>query len=256
MKVIQKVLNQKNREFAFLAYKELKNGKLNKIEIINDKYDYESFVDKIVAVSDVDSREELENSNAKYFDEKLFYFNDVGDSREYIITEIIFDLDNDKLEEIAELVQDKLDDYKITENHKDVGYDFVLKHIENGNIDLVLNSTCEDIKDISISNEVDMLNELFVEEEEKCYYEITADFLDDLIFDDGKWKNKLNDDYKIYRLEEAQREWQKAKKDSYEGYEGDLELCKIIENKKYISSAGVFYTDGDVVVLENFTVNK
>ena len=75
MKVIQKVLNQENREFAFLAYKELKNGKINKIEIINDKYDYEKFVDKIVDVSDVDSREELENSDAKYFDEKLFNIN-------------------------------------------------------------------------------------------------------------------------------------------------------------------------------------
>lgn len=256
MKVIQKVLNQENREFAFLAYKELKNGKLNKTEIINDKYDYEKFIDKMVDISDVDSREELENSDAKYFDEKLFYFSDAGDSKEYIITEIILDLDNDKLEEIAELVQDKLDDYKITENHKDVDFDFVLKHIENGNIDLILDFSCEEIKDISTLNEADMLNELFIEEEEKCYYEIIADFLDDLIFADGKWKNKLNDDYKIYRFEEAQREWEKARKDNYEGYEGDLELCKIIENKKYVSSTGVFYTDGDVVVLENFTVNE
>ena len=164
MKVIQKVLNQKNREFAFLAYKELKNGKLSKIEIINDKYDYEKFVDKIVDVSDVDSREELENSDAKYFYEKLFYFNDVGYSKEHIITEIILDLDNDKLEEIAELVQDKLDDYKTTENHKDVDFDFVLKHIENGNIKLILNWDCSEIKDISLDNEVEMLNELFIED--------------------------------------------------------------------------------------------
>lgn len=164
MKVIQKVLNQENREFAFLAYKELKNGKINKIEIINDKYDYEKFVDKIVDVSDVDSREELENSDAKYFDEKLFYFNDVGYSKEHIVTEIILDLDNDKLEEIAELVQDKLDDYKTTENHKDVDFDFVLKHIENGNIKLILNWDCSEIKDISLDNEVEMLNELFIED--------------------------------------------------------------------------------------------
>ena len=164
MKVIQKVLNQKIREFAFLAYKELKNGKLNKIEIIDGKYDYEKFVDKIVDVSDVDSREELENSDAKYFDEKLFYFNDVGYSKEHIVTEIILDLDNDKLEEIAELVQDKLDDYKTTENHKDVDFDFVLKHIENGNIKLILNWDCSEIKDISLDNEVEMLNELFIED--------------------------------------------------------------------------------------------
>ena len=160
MKVIQKVLNQENREFAFLAYKELKNGKLNKIEIINDKYDYENFVDKIVDISDVDSSEELETSDAKYFDEKEFYFNDAGSSKEHIITEIILDLDNDKLEQIAELLEDKLNDYKITENHKDVDFDFVLKHIENGNIDLILDFSCEEIKDISISNEADMLNEL------------------------------------------------------------------------------------------------
>ena len=160
MKVMQKVLNQENREFAFLAYKELKNGKLNKIEIIDGKYDYEKFVDKIVDVSDVDSREELENSDAKYFDEKLFYFNDAGSSKEHIITEIILDLDNDKLEQISELLEDRLDDYKIKENHKDVDFDFVLKHIENGNIDLILDFNCEDIKDISTSNEMDMLNEL------------------------------------------------------------------------------------------------
>ena len=66
MKVIQKVLNQEKREFAFLVYKELKNGKLNKIEIINDNYDYEKFVDKIVDISDVDYREELESLDAKY----------------------------------------------------------------------------------------------------------------------------------------------------------------------------------------------
>lgn len=161
MKVIQKVLNQENREFAFLAYKELKNGKLNKLEIINDNYDYEKFIDKIVDISDVDSRDELENSDAKYFDEKLFYFNDAGSSKEHIITEIILDL-NDKLEEIAELVQDKLDDYKTTENHKDVDFDFVLKHIEKGNIKLILNFSCEEIKDISTLNEADMLNELFI----------------------------------------------------------------------------------------------
>ena len=257
MKVIQKVLNQENREFAFLAYKELKNGKLNKMEIINDKYDYKKFTDKIVDIADVDSSEDFKFSDAKYFDEKEFYFNDAGSSKEHIITEIILDLDNDKLEQIAELLEDKLNDYKITENHKDVDFDFVLKHIENGNIDLILDFSCEEIKDISTLNEADMLNELFIEEEEKCYYQITADFLDDLIFDDGKWKNKLNDDYKIYRFEEAQREWEKAKKDNYdESYEGDLELCKIIENKKYVSSTGAFYTDGDVVVLENFTVNE
>ena len=70
MKVIQKVFNQKDRDFAFLAYIELKNGKLNKIEIINDEYDYEKFIDKIVDIADVDSREDLESSNAKYFEEK------------------------------------------------------------------------------------------------------------------------------------------------------------------------------------------
>lgn len=164
MKVIQKVLNKKAREFAFLAYKELKNGKINSIEIINDEYDYEKFIDKIVNISDVDFREELETSDAKYFDEKLFYFNDAGDSKEYIITEIILDLDNDKLEQISELLEDKLNDYKITENHKDVDFYFVLKHIENGNIDLILDFSCEDIKNISISNGVDMLNELFIED--------------------------------------------------------------------------------------------
>ena len=122
----------------------------------------------------------------------MFYFNDAGDSKEYIITEIILDLDNDKLEQIAELLEDKLDDYKITENHKDVDFDFVLNHIGNGNIDLILNFHCDEIKDISTSNEVDMLNELFVE----------------------------------------------------------------TENKKYVSSSGIFYTDWDVVVLEEFTINK
>lgn len=256
MKVIQKVLNQENREFAFLAYKELKNGKLNKTEIINDKYDYEKFIDKMVDISDVDSRDELENLDAKYFDEKLFYFSDTGDSKEYIITEIILDLDNDKLKQIAELLEDRLNDFKITEKHKDVDFDFVLKHIENGNIDLILDFSCEEIKDISVSNRADMLNELFIEEEEKCYYEIKADFLDDLIFDDGKWKNKLNDDYKIYSFEVAQKEWEKAKKDNYDNFEGALELCKIIENKKYVSSTGVFYTDGDVIVLENFKITE
>ena len=165
-------------------------------------------------------------------------------------------LNPEKLEQIAELLEERLNDLKITEDHKDVDFDFVLKHIENGNIDLILDFSCDEIKDISTLNEADMLNELFVEEEEKCYYEITAEFLDDLIFDDGKWKNKLNNDCKIYRFEEAQREWEKAKKDNYDDYEGDLEFCKIIENKKYVSSSGVFYTDGDVVVLENFTVNE
>ena len=165
-------------------------------------------------------------------------------------------LNPEKLEQIAELLEERLNDLKITEDHKDVDFDFVLKHIENGNIKLILDFNGEKIKDISLDNEADMLNELFIEEEEKCYYEITADFLDDLIFDDGKWKNKLNDDYRIYRFEEAQREWEKAKKDNYDNYEGDLELCKIIENKKYISSNGVFYTDGDVVILEKFTVNE
>lgn len=164
MKVIQKVLNKKAREFAFLAYKELKNGKLKNIEIINDKYDYEKFIDKIVNISDVDFREELEASDAKYFNEKLFYFNDAGDSKEYIITEIILDLDNDKLEQISKLLEDKLNDYKIIENHKDVDFYFVLKHIENGNIDLILDFSCEDIKNISILNGVDMLNELFIED--------------------------------------------------------------------------------------------
>lgn len=162
MKVIQKVLNQENREFAFLAYKELKNGKLNKLEIINDNFDYEKFIDKIVDISDVDSREELENSDAKYFDEKLFYFKDAGSSKEHIITEIILDLDNDKLEQIAELLEDRLNDLKITENYKDVDFDFVLKHIEKGNIKLILNFSCEEIKDISTLNEADMLNELFI----------------------------------------------------------------------------------------------
>lgn len=165
MKVIQKVLNRESREFAFLAYKELKNGKLNKMEIINDKYDYENFVDKIVDISDVDLREELESSGVKYFDEKLFYFNDVGSSKEHIITEIILDLDNDKLEQIAELLEDKLNDWKIDENHKDVDFDFVLKHIENGNINLVLDFSCEKIKDISLNNEIDMLNELFIDDD-------------------------------------------------------------------------------------------
>ena len=164
MKVIQKVLNQENREFAFLAYKELKNGKLNKTEIINDKYDYEKFIDKMVGISDVDSREELENSDAKYFDEKLLYFNDVGSSKEHIITEIILDLDNNKLEQIAELLEDRLDNYKITENYKDIDFDFVLKYIENGNIKLVLNFNCEEIKDISSLNEIEMLDELSIKE--------------------------------------------------------------------------------------------
>ena len=166
MKVIQKVLNQENREFAFLAYKELKNGKLNKTEIINDKYDYEKFIDKMVGISDVDSREELENSDAKYFDEKLFYFKDAGSSKEHIITEIILDLDNDKLEEIIELVQDRLDNYEITENYKDIYFDFVLKHIEKGNIKLILNFSCEEIKDISSLNEIEMLDELSIKEED------------------------------------------------------------------------------------------
>lgn len=157
MKVIQKVLNKKAREFAFLAYKELKNGKINSIEIINDKYDYEKFVDRIVKISDVNYREELETSDAKYFNEKLFYFNDAGYSKEYIITEIILDLDNDKLEQIVELLEDKLDDYKIIENYKD--FDFVLKHIENGNIKLILDFSCEDVKDIYILNLLQKLEE-------------------------------------------------------------------------------------------------
>lgn len=179
MKVIQKVFNQKDRDFAFLAYIESKNGKLNKIEIINDEYDYEKFIDKIVDIADVDSREDLESSNAKYFEEKEFYFKDTGYSKEYLITEIILVLDNDKLEQIAELVQDRLNDYKITENHKDVDFDFVLKHIDNGNIDLILNFHCDEIKDISTSNEVDMLNELFVETENKKYVSYSGIFYTD-----------------------------------------------------------------------------
>ena len=166
MKVIQKVLNQEDREFAFLTYKELKNEKLNKIEIINDNYDYEKFIDKIVDISDVDYREELENLDAKYFDEKLFYFKDAGNSKEYIITEIILDLDNNKLEQIAELLEDRLNDLKITENYKDIDFDFVLKHIEKGNIKLILNFSCEEIKDISISKEIDILDELSIKEED------------------------------------------------------------------------------------------
>ena len=165
MKVIQNVLNKEEMEFSFLVFKELKNGKLSNIKIINDNYDYEKAIEKIIDISDVDLRDELESQNAKYFEEKEFYFNDTGSSKEYMITEIILDLDNDKLEQIAELVQDKLDDYKITENHKEVDFDFVLKHIETGNIKLILNWDCTEIKDISLDNEVEMLNRLFIDDE-------------------------------------------------------------------------------------------
>lgn len=62
-------------------------------------------------------------------------------------------------------MEDRLDEFKITENHKDVDFNFVLKHIQNGNIKLILNWDCTEVKDISLDNKVEMLNELFIDDE-------------------------------------------------------------------------------------------